>query len=666
MDKLMKIAVQLQAYDKMSRVVDQAVNKSIKKFAELQKASDKISSKAFSFGKDAGAVGLTLAAPLMYATKRAVDFEDAMADVAKVYNIKVGSDAFNKAGEDVKDLSVHLSRSADEAAALYASLGQGGVEENNLSRVSKTVGEMAVAFGITADAAGDMYTKIKNALSSTWDDTKELGDALNYLSDTQSSSAPDLLGFMTAGGAATARASGAAAKDILAMGSSVISAGTSFSETATVIDRFYKGIMKHENLRQLFMKSGGGTEGMLAVLQRGANIKDRDQNFKFFQQWGEYGKDIQAMGDRLGAIRQSINSVADSTAYADSVNKEFINRQSTAKGQMGKAWAEFDRAVLDFGTNGLPIITELLKTLRPIITDISVFMKNNRELVGTIFKVTAGMAAFSLGISSVSFAIGGVTKAFSFLMSLFMGKFQVIKWLSFNIFKLRYAFFVMKPALLKMITASWAFTASLLANPITWVVAGVLALGAGLYYAYTHCETFRAIMDGWWEECKLLIEVFTALGKVVKGVFTGNLDLMKEGLSESAKLFKDIANGGFQKAYERGYNASIQLSQINKVSSEANNSGMDVMSKIAMSQNGMGNLQRLPSFPSLTPMGTAPTAAPLIPTGSNKSSFNFSTTINLSGGATKADGERIKNDLQSVFEKSLNQYQVRKERTSYE
>ena len=45
-------------------------------------------------------------------------------------------------------------------------------------------------------------------------------------------------------------------------------------------------------------------------------------------------------------------------------------------------------------------------------------------------------------------------------------------------------------------TAAWAFTASLLANPVTWIVLGVVALGAALYGVFRLVGRFRDLFTG--------------------------------------------------------------------------------------------------------------------------------------------------------------------------
>jgi hypothetical protein len=51
-------------------------------------------------------------------------------------------------------------------------------------------------------------------------------------------------------------------------------------------------------------------------------------------------------------------------------------------------------------------------------------------------------------------------------------------------------------------TAAWGFTAALLANPITWVVAGVVALGAALYVLYRDWEEISSFWLDAWEDIK--------------------------------------------------------------------------------------------------------------------------------------------------------------------
>lgn len=624
-DRAIKIALILSAIDRASSVINKA-NKNAK--------------AAFSFGKTSAIAGATFAAPIIYATNKAIEFEDKMADVAKVYNTKIGDSSFMQLGEQAKDLSEYLSKSAEESAALMASLGQGGVDQSDLQKVSRTAGEMAVAFDLTADIAGDRYTKLKNALNSSWSETAKIGDAINFLSDKQASKASEILEFMAAGGAGVAKTSKTAGKDLAAMGSYLISVGKSGAESSTIMERFYKGIMKNAGTRSMFMKAGQGAEGFMKVLEKGASIKDANKQFIFFKQFGEYGSEIQAMAGNLNQVRDSIQSVAEETTFANSINKEFINRNSTTKGRIGKSWAEFSRIILDFGQNGLPIIIDLLNNIKPIVKSVGDFMRNNKGLSATLFEVVAGAAALSFGISALSFVFGGVWKVISITTS---------------------AYRLLKGAQLAYHTAMLAGTGvtggfkaamaalnlTLLANPIVLIVLAVVALIAGLVLAYYKCEKFRAIMDGVFEVGKLLFGVFAALGKIIKATFTFDFKLLKSGLTDMGNLALKIKNGGIGKAFNKGYDDSLKASAIAKKAEKANGGSSDSI---------MPNI------------GAIPSAAPSPSSVSNAAaspSINFSPVINITGGATKADGVAISKQIKDQFQKLMREYESKQKRVAY-
>ena len=68
-----------------------------------------------------------------------------------------------------------------------------------------------------------------------------------------------------------------------------------------------------------------------------------------------------------------------------------------------------------------------------------------------------------------------------------------------------------------VIASVWSFTAALLANPITWVVIGIVALIAAIVLLYNKCEWFRNLVNN------LASVIVGAFGKglnVVKGIFT--------------------------------------------------------------------------------------------------------------------------------------------------
>lgn len=87
--------------------------------------------------------------------------------------------------------------------------------------------------------------------------------------------------------------------------------------------------------------------------------------------------------------------------------------------------------------------------------------------------------------------------------------------------------------------AVWGLNAALLANPITWVVAALVALGAGVVYAWNHFEGFRATLYGVWE-------VMKPVASFLADVFTFNFRMLGAALKWVWDLTEGMRNGFVQ------------------------------------------------------------------------------------------------------------------------
>lgn len=72
-----------------------------------------------------------------------------------------------------------------------------------------------------------------------------------------------------------------------------------------------------------------------------------------------------------------------------------------------------------------------------------------------------------------------------------------------------------------VVPAVWSFTAALLANPITWVIAGIVALIAVLYLLYKHWDTVKAGAQALWDG---LVSIFSGAVDWFAGIFSGIVD----------------------------------------------------------------------------------------------------------------------------------------------
>lgn len=123
--------------------------------------------------------------------------------------------------------------------------------------------------------------------------------------------------------------------------------------------------------------------------------------------------------------------------------------------------------------------------------------------------------------------------------------------------------------------ATWGLNAAFWANPITWIVAGVVLLIGGLVLLWNKVEGFRAAITGMWEVLKsfgniikeFIIDRITgfikgigalgeALLKLFKGDFKGAWESAKEGVSGivGVDAYKNAYNSakGLGESYEKG------------------------------------------------------------------------------------------------------------------
>lgn len=434
MSRGLNVATVFSAVDKMTGPVSNMAKNTKSSFAKMERRMMKVSRVSRDVAQKAGTFGLALGAPLALATREAIRFEDAMADVAKVANVQIGTTEFDKLGDSAKTLSKFLAIDATEAAGLMANLAQGGVALKDLDRVSTIAGKVGVAFGISADVAGESFIKTQNALGGTISDTEKLMDAINELGNTTAASSANIINFMSSGGSAAARAAGVSGEAMSAFGAQFIAMGKSAQESATIMERFVKKAMLNSKLRGVFDKAGGGAEGMFAILEKGVSLNGKQQD-AYFKQFGEYGLQVQLLAKNMDGLRGIYDTATNSIKTSGSVLKEFENRSNTTAFKLKRAKAEFMDAAITLGNALLPVLTDLTKALTPIITGISKWMKENKELTGTIVKVVAGVAAGAMAISGLSTAISVVSGALAFMTGPIGWVIAGVATLSYTIYK---------------------------------------------------------------------------------------------------------------------------------------------------------------------------------------------------------------------------------------
>lgn len=116
--------------------------------------------------------------------------------------------------------------------------------------------------------------------------------------------------------------------------------------------------------------------------------------------------------------------------------------------------------------------------------------------------------------------------------------------------------------------AVWALNAAFYANPIGFIIAAVIAIGAAVVYAWNKFEGFRGFIFGMWEVIKewgsmlfeFLIQPFMSFGKIVAGIFTFDGDMIASGITDAVKVAESFTTKAGERlggAFDRGWNDGI-------------------------------------------------------------------------------------------------------------
>lgn len=177
-EKQLKIALVLSAVDKATQVINDSVNKSLKKLDSLQRKADQIASKSFEIGRNAGAIGLAMAVPLGIAVNHASDLEESLSKTDAVFKsnaagIKQWADGAVAFGQS--------KQAALEAAATYGNLFQAfGVGAQSSAEMSMTLTQLAsdlASFNNTS--VEDAILALRSGLSGETEPLKRYGVALS-------------------------------------------------------------------------------------------------------------------------------------------------------------------------------------------------------------------------------------------------------------------------------------------------------------------------------------------------------------------------------------------------------------------------------------------------------------------------------------------------------
>ena len=364
---------------------------------------------------------------LAFAAKEAMKFETAMAGVKKVTE---GTDEqYAKLSDELKKMSAELGISAAEMADLTAAGGQLGIPIEKLSEFTAIASKMSVAFGMTAEEAGNAAATIANVFQLPIGEVEKLGDAINVLGNNTAAREKDIVAAMARIGG-TAKQFGLVADEAAALADAFIALGKPPEVAATAINAMLQKLQTAQSQGKDFQAAleGIGTsademaaniaanpqQALTDFLHKLEGLDKQSRALTLSQLFGtEYSDDIALLVGSLGEYEKALGLVADKGQVVGAMQKEVANAMSTSEAQIAKAKQEIINVAIEVGEKLLPLVSLLASTTGSVASAIGAITEEFPVLTQLAALFASGAVAVKAYEAAVRLTGGAVSASFA-------------------------------------------------------------------------------------------------------------------------------------------------------------------------------------------------------------------------------------------------------------
>lgn len=364
---------------------------------------------------------------LAFATREAMKFETAMAGVKKVVD---GTDEqYAQLSDELKKMGAELGISAAEMAELAASGGQLGIPIEKLSEFTAIASKMSVAFGMSAEEAGNAAATIANVFQLPIGEVEKLGDAINVLGNNTAAREKDIVAAMARIGG-TAKQFGLAADEAAALADAFIALGKPPEVAATAINALLQKLQTAQSQGKGFQDAlasiGTSADEMAAniaanpqqalteFLHKLEGLDKQSRALTLSQLFGtEYSDDIALLVGSLGEYEKALGLVADKGQVVGAMQKEVANAMSTSEAQINKAKQEIINVAIEVGEKLLPLVSLLASTVGGVAGAVGAITEEFPVLTQLAALFAAGAVAVKAYEAAVRLTGGAVSASFA-------------------------------------------------------------------------------------------------------------------------------------------------------------------------------------------------------------------------------------------------------------
>ncbi|MGM9864570.1 MAG: phage tail tape measure protein [Lepagella sp.] len=247
---------------------------------------------------------------------------------------------------------------------------------------------------------------------------------------------------------------------------------------------------------------------------------------------------IDLMYNKVGDLQNNIVGMYSALGSGTGVATEMASAiNETEPEKFERLQQRIHNVTETIGNTLLPTVNDLMGKGEQVLTKVGSWIDQHQELVRIIMIVVLALGGFLTVGGTLIAVIGGVGLIITKAISAFK--------------MLKAGLLLAKGALTPLISSVWGFTAALLANPVTWVVIGIVALIAALVLLYNKCEWFRHAVNAGIDILKEKLgaaldvakSIFGAIGNVIGSVMEAAKTTVSERLSNMKAAYQEHGGG---------------------------------------------------------------------------------------------------------------------------
>lgn len=520
-----------------------SLNKSINR----RERNDQIRSQARSKIIGAAVVGASLAAPI----RASINFESVMADVKKKLILPDDKKEAKRLVSELQDTLILMSREipvSPTGLAEIASAGASkGLESKKIPNFVDIVAKMSTAFEIPADEIGMSMTKVSNALIIPFEELREVGDAINHLTDNMSAEPAEVIEVLKRAGG-TGKGFGLNTKQITGLATSFIALGKTPQIAGSAMNAMLRELQNAEkggeNFRSSLAEIGFSVEelkdaiandaqGALISFLEAANALDSRERLGILTDiFGKnFSDDVSLLASSIGTYKKALSLVegSESAKLSGSMEREFASRRDTRANELQLIGNTITEMGINAGDPILESLSSIFNGIRKITEVIADLVKAAPGVSKAVFTVAFGLLALKIASIGAAYAWAGMSDAGGMLIKTLKGVWKAILWTEVKLKLLNIraiatsvifrtlaiggtikAFGAMLLGLAGrviplVITGFRALTVAIMTNPIGLIIGGI-ALAAGLII--TNWEKVKSFFITIWDHIKPIWENF--------------------------------------------------------------------------------------------------------------------------------------------------------------